>query len=144
MWEGAAVIRRTPLRRKTPLQRGGGIRQGPAKRRGPSMAMGKSKRVVDQAYLAWCRYQPCAFCGVHGVFPVEAHHVDKRKMGGAVQRDDRAVPACRICHRRCHGERVQVRGEAHPRPVIYMNRQIATAKRCRAYYEAKIKRAIPW
>lgn len=105
----------------------------------------KKKVVRDQKYLAWCRRQRCAFCG--NTRPrVEAHHVEKKGMGGATLRDDRAVPTCLYCHRRCHGETVVLDGNRlHP---ISLARQMHKANGTRADFLKGLDQAddmdIPW
>jgi hypothetical protein len=75
----------------------------------------KQIRVSDRGYLAWCRRQPCAFCP--RPLGGEAHHTIKKGMGGATLRDDRAVPVCRRCHKRCHGETVVEKSGARMPPI---------------------------
>mgnify|MGYP001565150064 CR=1 FL=1 len=64
----------------------------------------RSERVVDMAYLAWCRAQPCSV----GVWlrsfkdcrlPIDPHHAGRHVHGlGAKPNDDTAMPACRRHH----------------------------------------------
>lgn len=95
-------------------------------------AFPKATQVVDPKYLAWCRAQPCfnvAECGraVAG----EAHHSKGKGMGGAIVRDDMAVPVCRRCHARCHGQKVD---GLHP---IDRERQKRAAHEARERYLAR-------
>ncbi len=76
---------------------------------------GKPRRgvIVDEAYLAWIRQQPCILCAL-GVaklkelgwpdpklqtFPTEAAHVGDRGFGQRAQ-DRTAIPLCSMVHHR--------------------------------------------
>ena len=57
-------------------------------------------------------------------------------MGGAVVRDDLAIPACRRCHARCHGLRVD------GLPPIDRERQKRAADEARERYLARAGRHV--
>jgi hypothetical protein len=103
----------------------------------------KAAQVEDPAYLRWCREQRCAFCHKTGG---EAHHVEHKGMGGATLRDDLAVPACRICHRRCHG--IPVVADGQRLPPIDVRQQRLRASRARAKFLTSLRPPgdddIPW
>lgn len=103
-------------------------------------AFPKDQRVADPAYLEWLRRKPCAFCQAPGG---EAHHVILKGMGGATQRDDVAVAACRSCHMRCHGQTVVQAGGARRGPIPVEDQKEA-ARRMRDAFLADNHRARRW
>lgn len=65
----------------------------------------KSGDLRSDAFLAFVRRRDCFFCGASG--PSEAHHWPLRARG--TTRDDRTIPVCPSCHKRCHGLTVEDR-----------------------------------
>jgi hypothetical protein len=58
----------------------------------------KDGRFESPTVLAWCRRQPCRFCGASG--PSDPHHFPPKGMGGARINDTQVIPLCRWCHDR--------------------------------------------
>lgn len=67
----------------------------------------KSGHLYSEAFLAFVRRKPCAFC--EDLYaPSSPHHYPPK--GRGVIRDDMTIPVCVIDHKRCHGETVEGRG----------------------------------
>jgi hypothetical protein len=88
--------RKTPLSARKPMQKA---------RRKPSKAAQKDTRWRSEAYLAWVRSLPCAFCGMG---PSDAHHVIGLGWGlsgmGLKAPCSFSMPLCRCHHRAVHDE----------------------------------------
>jgi 5-methylcytosine-specific restriction endonuclease McrA len=136
------VKRRTPLKRGAPMRRGRSIaRKRPERvaRAVGGAAFSKDERIVDEEYLAWCREQHCGFCGA--LPPSQPHHVLPRRMGGANQRDDLAMPVCQRCHMRCDGQTVEGMG---PWPKESQLERAATAREHYQRRRAADNETFPW
>ncbi len=68
----------------------------------------RSGRVIDKAYLAWVRTQPCVHSGPDCHGRVEASHLGERPFGRKAD-DDTAVPHCSNHHEQWTGK-VNARG----------------------------------
>lgn len=62
----------------------------------------KTGHLFCKAYLDFVRARACFFCGKPG--PSDAHHYPPK--GRGITADDFTVPACRECHQRCDGQKV--------------------------------------
>lgn len=66
----------------------------------------KQGHIYSDAYLDYRRSRGCFFCSASA--PSEPHHHPPKGMGGGLVDDLKTVSVCRECHRRAHGDRIQV------------------------------------
>ncbi len=95
MLRRTALKRGKPLSRKTALKSTGTLKRGgalPRKRAKPR----RSSRKLDPKYLAFVRTLPCCICCARP--PVDPHHDTYGRGLSQKSDDDRAIPACRLCH----------------------------------------------
>lgn len=150
-------MKRSPLRRKTPLRAIAERDTKPAKSRKRLPARRaterRSSRVLDDAYLAWVRLQPCAVGFLIGIAhrslafklypcsgPTDPDH--KRQGVGAGKRasDRDAWPVCRRHHDDRHALAGVFKGWTRDQMRAFITVRIAEAN---AAYEIHLKQAVP-
>jgi hypothetical protein len=62
----------------------------------------KTVGVESKMYLGFVRKLPCYFCGAEG--QSDPHHFPFKSRG--VTNDHDVVPACRVCHEKCHAYKI--------------------------------------